>query len=118
MRGKEKEMTKGTYTENVIVRMSPRDKRELMRCAKARGISMSELIRDSVIHPPQITRSEYNELRRLILYDIRKIGNNINQIAKKYNEYAYVEPSLELMSQMNKIIELMYQVDSRIRDQV
>ena len=97
-------MSKRAFTENVIVRMSTRDKSELMRCAKVRGISMSELIRDSVIHPPQITRSEYNELRRLILYDIRKIGNNINQIAKKYNEYAYVEPSLELMDQMNKII--------------
>ena len=38
----------------------------------------------------------------MIHYEIRKLGVNINQIAKKYNEYAYVEPSLDLLDKMNQ----------------
>ncbi len=78
---------------------------------------MSDYVRGCVINPPDVSRKEFNELKRLIYYEIRKIGVNINQIAKKYNEYAYVEPSIELIDKLNKIVDLMNEVNMRIEEQ-
>ena len=107
-------MNDKVYTTNLIVRMTDKEKREVARAASKRGISMSELVRTCVLKPPEVSRKEFNILKRMINYEIRKIGVNVNQIAKKYNEYSYVEPSLDLLSKLNQIIELMYEINGRI----
>ncbi len=112
-KGSEK-MNEKVYTTNLIVRMTDKEKREVARAASKRGISMSELVRICVLKPPEVSRKEFNTLKRMINYEIRKIGVNVNQIAKKYNEYSYVEPSLDLLSKLNQIIELMYEINGRI----
>ena len=107
-------MNDKVYTTNLIVRMTDKEKREVARAASKRGISMSELVRICVLKPPEVSRKEFNTLKRMINYEIRKIGVNVNQIAKKYNEYSYVEPSLDVLSKLNQIIELMYEINGRI----
>ena len=39
--------------------------------------------------------------------EIQKIGVNINQIAKKYNEHNYVEPSEELLCKLDEVYGMM-----------
>ena len=42
-----------------------------------------------------------------MIYEINKIGVNINQIAKKYNEHNYVEPSEELLCKLDEVYGMM-----------
>lgn len=109
-------MSNELYTSNLIVRMTDREKRQLAEVAHHKGVTMSKFVRDSVINPPSVSRSEYNELRKMISYEIRKLGVNVNQIAKKYNEYAYVEPSIDLLDKLNQIISLMYEINNKIEE--
>ncbi len=102
------------YSNHLIVRMTDKEKSMLQEAANRKGVTMSKYVRDACINPPNVTRAEYNEIRAMIHYEIRKLGVNINQIAKKYNEYAYVEPSLDLLDKLNKIIDLMYKITDRI----
>lgn len=109
-------MNNEPYTNNLIVRMTDREKRNLALAASKKGVTISKFVRDSVVNPPNVTRAEYNEIKSMINYEIRKLGVNVNQIAKKYNEYAYVEPSLDLLDKLNKIIELMYEINDKIEE--
>ncbi len=105
------------YTTNLIVRMTDQEKEEVARAAKSRGITMSDFVRACVIKPPEVSRQEFNEIKKMVNYEVRKLGVNVNQIAKKYNEYAYVEPSIDLLDKLNQIIELMYEINTRIEAQ-
>ena len=105
-----------THTENVVVRMTPKEKTDLAKKAREKGVSMSQLIRDSIISPPDVTRDEYEKIKDMITYEIRKLGVNVNQIARKYNEYSYVEPSVELMNKLNQIIDLMYEITVKVSE--
>ena len=111
---KEGDKMSNIYSNHLIVRMTDKEKSMLQEAANRKGVTMSKYVRDACINPPNVTRAEYNEIRSMIHYEIRKLGVNINQIAKKYNEYAYVEPSLDLLDKLNKIIDLMYKITDRI----
>lgn len=55
---------------------------------------------------------DYRSQRRMLkkarmIYEINKIGVNINQIAKKYNEHNYVEPSEELLCKLDEVYGMM-----------
>lgn len=102
------------YTENLIVRMTEKEKKMLAAAAHRQGKNMSQLVRESVLNPPEVTRAEYENIAKMITYEVRKLGVNINQIAKKYNEYAYVEPSLELLSKLNQIVDIMYEIREKV----
>ena len=109
-------MSNDLYTSSLIVRMTDREKQNLVLAASKKGVTISKYVRDAVVNPPDVTRSEYNEIKSMINYEIRKLGVNVNQIAKKYNEYAFVEPSLDLLDKLNKIIELMGEINDKIEE--
>lgn len=75
---------------------------------------MSGYVRRILAEPPDITKEQYEHLKTDFIYEIRKIGVNINQIAKKYNEYAYTEPSKDLMDKMERISDLARTVTKSI----
>lgn len=86
--------------------MTPAEKAELKHLAEEKGLTMSDYIRRVAARPPDITRKEYNEEISKVIYEIHKIGVNINQIAKKYNENEYKEPSEYLLSQLDVVYGL------------
>lgn len=69
--------------------------------------SMSEYIRSVAKCPPDVTRDEFETSIVRMIYEINKIGVNINQIAKKYNEHNYVEPSEELLCKLDEVYGMM-----------
>ena len=81
-------------TEMLRVRMTPEEKAALHRQASLHRKSMSEYIRNVA----SIVR---------MIYEINKIGVNINQIAKKYNEHQYVEPSADLLDKLDEVYAMM-----------
>lgn len=94
-------------TATLIVRLTPREKENLCQVARQEQVSISEYVRRNIALPPSVTRKEYDNLKLNLIYEIRKIGVNINQIAKKYNEYRLTEASEELMDRMDMIQKLV-----------
>ena len=85
-------------TEMLRVRMTPEEKAALHRQASLHRKSMSEYIRNVAKFDASIVR---------MIYEINKIGVNINQIAKKYNEHQYVEPSADLLDKLDEVYAMM-----------
>ena len=92
-------------TEMLRVRMTPEEKAAffIRKGAKA----MSEYIRNVAKCPPDVTRDEFDASIVRMIYEINKIGVNINQIAKKYNEHQYVEPSADLLDKLDEVYAMM-----------
>lgn len=101
-------------TSTLIVRLTPKEKERLCDAAWQKQVSVSEYVRTNIAFPPPVTKKEYDNLKLNLIYEIRKIGVNINQIAKKYNEYRLTEASEELTDRMDKVQELVKQVVSSI----
>jgi len=87
------------------------EKEEIKNLAEEKGLTISEYIRRVAAKPPAITRKEYNDEIARAIYEIHKIGVNINQIAKKYNENEFKEPSDYLISRL----ELVYSQAANLR---
>ena len=96
-----------TKTEILRVRMTPVEKAALSRQANDQHKTMSEYIRSIAKCPPEVTRDEFEGSILQMIYEINKIGVNINQIAKKYNEHNYVEPRADLLEKLDEVYGMM-----------
>lgn len=96
-----------TKTEILRVRMTPVEKAALSRQANDQHKTMSEYIRSIAKCPPEVTRDEFDGSILQMIYEINKIGVNINQIAKKYNEHNYVEPRADLLEKLDEVYGMM-----------
>ena len=89
-------------TEILRVRMTPMEKAALSRQANDQHKTMS-----IAKCPPEVTRDEFEGSILQMIYEINKIGVNINQIAKKYNEHNYVEPRADLLEKLDEVYGMM-----------
>lgn len=101
------EIVNDMKTEMLRVRMTPEEKAALHKQASLHRKSMSEYIRNVAKCPPDVTRDEFDASIVRMIYEINKIGVNINQIAKKYNEHQYVEPSADLLDKLDEVYAMM-----------
>lgn len=111
-RRKEGIMGKEPKTEIVKIRMTATEKAQLQKLAGKHHMNMSDYIRRVSARPPNVTRHEFEDSVTRVIYEINKIGVNINQIAKKYNENRYVKPSAELLRLLEETNELLRSVTS------
>lgn len=103
------EEMKSTKTEVLKVRMTAGEKAALQKQAALYHQNMSEYIRSVAKKPPDVTKDEFDGEIVQMIYEINKIGVNINQIAKKYNEHKYTEPSEVLLEKLDEIYGMMKQ---------
>ena len=94
-------------TEILRVRMTAMEKAALSRQSNDQHKTMSEYIRIIAKCPPEVTRDEFEGSILQMIYEINKIGVNINQIAKKYNEHNYVEPRADLLEKLDEVYGMM-----------
>ncbi len=106
---------KEARTEMVKVRMTAEEKATLTQQAKAKGMNVSDYIRKISARPPNVTRGEFETAVQKSIYEIHKIGVNVNQVAKKYNENVYVQPRDELIRYLNRVYELLYELTEFIK---
>ena len=109
---KEVTMGKEAKTEIIKIRMTAKEKAELQKLSGQQHMNMSDYIRRVSARPPYFTRVEFYDSVTRVIYEINKIGVNINQIAKKYNENRYVKPSEELLRLLEQTNELLRSVTS------
>lgn len=97
-------------TEILLVRLTKKEKESLNQLAKENGQNVSSYVRTILARPPDVTRKEFEEINLRLVYEINKIGVNINQIAKKYNEYRLTKASRDVTDRMKEIRELLNEV--------
>ena len=74
--------------------MTPEEKAALNKQASLHHKTMSEYIRSVAKCPPDVTRDEFESSIVRMIYEINKIGVNINQIAKWNTEGPSMEKRL------------------------
>ena len=97
--------------------MTEQEKKRLQLQAEKYQMNMSDYIRRVAAKPPEVTKEEFNSSIQKTIYEIHKIGNNINQIAKKYNENNYIEPSEVLIQRLGEIYDLLYGLSEYLKKQ-
>ena len=104
-------------TEILRVRMTPMEKAALLRQANDQHKTMSEYIRSIAKCPPEMTRDEFDGSILQMIYEINKIGVNINQIAKRINAGgpAYQADMDEIRERLDEIWQLQRRILSSQR---
>jgi len=97
-----------TKKETIILRLSTEDKKHIHKNMLTCQIpSMSEYIRQMALNGC-ILEVDHSDIKRYI-YELNRIGNNINQLAKKANETGsiYVSDIKELQILMEGVWQLL-----------
>ena len=102
------------------MRFSPEEAEKLELIAKAKGITISELIRSAVLKLPIPERISLEKLAKRdknfkrFLYEINRVGVNLNQIARYCNQYREVdakvlEKVIEMERELKELLERIYE---------
>lgn len=105
-------MTKIIKKTRLDIRLSPGDRETLKRKAHNRGVSVSEYIR-MLIHeedPASLrdgrsTEEEHTAALESLGIQIKRIGNNINQLQRVINSGSYVQGTLKAYQQAAETLE-------------
>ena len=97
--------------------MTPEEKAALNKQASLHHKTMSEYIRSVAKCPPDVTRDEFESSIVRMIYEINKIGVNINQIAKKLNigGSVYKADIEEIRERQDQIWQLQRRILSSLR---
>lgn len=90
-------------------RVSEEQNQYIVQESKNLGIKESQFLRriidaDRGIQVSRITMEQY-QINKELIYEINRIGNNINQIAKNMNSYIYHETDKRELFVMMKNVE-------------
>ncbi|BCD61142.1 MULTISPECIES: plasmid mobilization relaxosome protein MobC [unclassified Nitratiruptor] len=100
-------MEKETRTERIIARLTPSEKKQFQKIVNEYGVkNLSEFIRSVLLTGSyKVTSEECENLRSNLIYELNRIGNNLNQIAR----YANIEKELDvrILEELSKIKELL-----------
>jgi predicted DNA-binding protein len=72
------------YTETVPVRMTPEEKTRLEEIVKDTGLSLSRYLVECGL-TKDVPDQEDRRQREIALREIKRVGNNLNQIARQLN---------------------------------
>ncbi|MCM2294715.1 MobC family plasmid mobilization relaxosome protein [Allorhizobium sp. BGMRC 0089] len=102
--------------QTVKIRMSKRQKDKVEAAAREAGVNPSSFYRSVVLEgagiSPFFTEQDIRILAK-ILSDMRKIGVNINQIARALNSNRQVH-SDEILTQLKNVLAVHERVDSEL----
>jgi len=106
-------------TVKITVRFSPEEAEQVKQIAEAKGITVSDLVRRSVlkipiperISPEKLVRR--NEAIRQLAYEVNKVGVNLNQIAKYCHMHREVdafvlEKIVSIEAKLKELLETAY----------
>ena len=103
-------------SEVVKCRVTPSEKRRIQTEAKKRGLNESDYLRTQLMKEKSYTIKDIREVEKIIRYEINKIGVNINQIAKKYNEYRLTGASDELLARLQEVSNLQKKIEDMLKE--
>lgn len=96
-------------TELIKVRVTQDELEIIDKKAQVAGLKRSQYVRKMCMQGYIVIRN-FDEVEKLV-YEINKIGNNINQIARKANEFDYLSKD-DLKSVRSRIDEVYKLIES------
>ena len=101
-------MKKDNKTENILIRCTPQEKEFIKLAATLKELNVSEYLINSSIKPLDLDKKKSQGF----LYEINKIGVNLNQLVRKINQFEITDEIsilqyVELISsQLDEAIEV------------
>ena len=92
-------MNNAKKTENLSMRVSPRDKELILAMASESGMSMADFVRVRLGQ----TRVRRSKIEREKLLHMARIGNNLNQLARWANTHKSSADSLLVLAELTAI---------------
>lgn len=103
------------YIHVLTVRVTAPEYQNLRESSKAAGMSLSKYIRKTLIDKPYEDPELLNQYHSLV-YEVNRIGNNINQIAYLHNTNMFDPNDIkQVLSLMSDLRELLYQYSQFFR---
>ena len=90
----------------ISVRLTEEEHRLLKEKMARIGVTNQEAFLRKMALDGLVIKLELPELKQMISL-LRYTSNNINQIAKKYNEHNYVEPRADLLEKLDEVYGMM-----------
>lgn len=90
---------KENRTRNVVIRLTEEEKEKLVKRANSVGKSVSSYIREMSLHGNFTTKTDIQTV-----YELKKIGANINQLAKHVNMLPVDENVRQSLVRMNEYL--------------
>lgn len=103
---------KENKTRKCTIRMTQTEFEGLVADMRAKGIKdTSKYVRTLINHPRMtVSQSDLDEINLKLIYEINKIGNNINQIARYLNTYCTGNPEETVLAKQKEIEKIMYEI--------
>lgn len=84
---------------SIKIRLTEAEKEQLLQRSKEEGKSLSSFIRESALKGRSISKTDVQ-----MIYELRKIGSNINQLAKHINTLPSDENILYSLDRINRYL--------------
>lgn len=93
---------KGGRNEKITVRVSPAEIQIIEREAEKMGMDISKYIRYRMFAKTNLSKYNAEYLRELqqLIYELNRIGNNVNQIAYRHNSNFYEAEDIKCIQDM------------------
>jgi two-component sensor histidine kinase len=96
-------------TTNLTIRVSPEEKLQWQEKAALSQVTLSSLIRQALSTSRPSQKADRSLIREQI-HQIKRIGNNLNQIAKWANTYKETAEAIEVIQALKQIQESLDQL--------
>ncbi len=113
-----KERTKRKFISKILLRVTPAEHEAIKKRAADHELSLSRFAVESALrdHPP-LTKLE-REQRIQMIFDLRKLGNNLNQIARAVNSARLSKqpppPQKEFLAAADSVKDLITEMKKKL----
>lgn len=97
-------------TEVIRARISVEEKKQIMELAKAEGVSLSTYLRRSLLHGRLISKTDIQTV-----FELKKIGNNLNQVARYVNTLPVDENIIESLGIVRNYIDELKKITDKLK---
>lgn len=95
--------------KRIYVRLSKSEKEKLIKRAKAEGVSLSTYLRKSMLGERIVSKTDVQTV-----FELKKIGTNLNQLAKHINTLPVNEYILESINTIDTYIKELKQITDKL----
>lgn len=100
---------KENRTKILILRLTENEKKQAVKRAKDEGITLSSYIRKCVLNEKFVSKSDLQTA-----FELKKIGTNLNQLAKHVNSLPIEENILSSIKDIEGYIEELKQITNKL----
>ena len=100
---------KENRTKVIMLRLKEDEKERAVKRAKDEGITLSSYIRKSILGERIVSKTDIQTV-----FELKKIGTNLNQLAKHVNTLPVEENILESLKSLYNYIEELKQITNKL----